>query len=238
MLFVINFRHAHVAQAQVHMLNDSARKLSEAQMNDLWAKMPAGHKASISVEQALATIEVTTAGENTLAVFQMLQPVPEGSFIAYRMTLPNGTIVPLSGYMVPGGQWASYLWNGSFSGVWPSGWTLFEVIILNSKDGNVSYVSAYVPVFSCCVVPGPLQRVDVSQDGNTVEFTGPLGSDTIATLNGMQLMVSLGYSVTTGLGTGRISTGNFGDGQMHLTVCSGGTCSTREIYVTRTPQGK
>jgi hypothetical protein len=212
----------------------TAKKLSDTQVASTWSRMPTTmHRtASVNLVQAQATIEVSTSGQSVTATFNSLVPLPD-STIAFRMTLPSGLVVPMEGYEVSwdGGTVSATLWNGEFPGVWPSGQTLLEAIIISR--GSASYVSAYVSVKSCCALMGPLERADISADGNTIDVTGSFQEGTIATINGQQVPVSIVFSPTTGLPQGKIDVSNVYEGQKTLTFCSGGQCSSRVIYITR-----
>jgi hypothetical protein len=90
-----------------------------------------------------------------------------------------------------------------------------------------------VAVNECCSLTGPLDRADVSVDGTTIDITGYFQGTTLATINGQLVPMAVGFSTTTGASLGRIDIRDFYEGQKNLTVCSGGVCSTRVIYITR-----
>jgi hypothetical protein len=196
---------------------------------------PKDLSVSIQASQAPATIEVTylNNGQNVYANFVSAIPIP-GATVAFRATLPNGDIVNLDSYKVQS-EAIDYtigaeLWNGPFPGVWPSGWTLFEAIAIIPGKG-VTYVSSYVAVRACCASTGPIQRVDLSQDGNTIGISGGfIKGQTVAKLDWDA--VDLKFS-SSSLVTADVSK-QF-EGEHRLTVCSVGSCSTRLIYVSRPP---
>jgi hypothetical protein len=231
-----------VSTAFGQVLSDkTAQRLNVGRVADAWSQvqvvrheLATAPRISVNIIQAQATIEVTTSGQGVLAVFSSLVPLPNG-FVSFRMTLPGGTVVPMEGYQISseGGLVGATLWNGSFPGPWVSGPTLLEAFVESSTTGP-SYTSAYVSVNSCCSLTGPLERADVSADGNTITINGLyLRSDTLATVNGQQLPVEMSFSPTTGAYQGKIDVRDIYEGQKTLTVCSGGNCSSRVLYIPR-----
>jgi len=235
----------------------TATKLDEIQVANMWARVGQAHQpilatvgtriapirannASLQVEQAQAVIDVTVSGENITATFQSLVSLPAGSAVAFRATLPNGSVLNMDGFSIGVDQnWApsAEMWNGPFPAIWPSGWTLFEAVII-SGNGGVSYTSAYAPVRACCAMYGPLTRADVGADGMTINIAGQFQGMTVATLNGNPVPISFtagqpstGSTAMT-YTAGTISATSLWEGQFTLTVCSNGLCSSRVVYIT------
>lgn len=246
-LVALAFIIAIPASAQQTLSSKTAQVLTASESAQVWDRigshinhepvMSRGKRAAYSVfpgfTQANATIEVTTSGQNVRASFTTLTSVPENSFILFRMTLANGTMVQLEGFSVfSEGTWGSELWNGPFPNIWPAGPTRFEVIIISSNSGELTYVSALALVHTCCLLTGPLTSADVSADGTAVNIAGFFQGFITATINGRPVpMSSMGFSPTTGEALNRIDISQAGIVQGTLAVCSGGECSSREIYV-------
>lgn len=183
------------------------------------------------VEQANAVIEVTRSGQHVSTIFRSLDIVPAGSYVSSRYVLPNGVGTLLEGYTVQEDWQVSFeLWNGQFPGVWQNGYTLFETIIVNSRDGSFTYTSAYVPVRVCCGLTGPLQKAEVLPDGS-INVSGNLYGRVVATVDNQPYPVALSYDANTGIPVGHISVPNYGAREMLLTLCSEGVCSTRHLYL-------
>lgn len=225
--------------SKVRMLDESiATRLSAEETTDLWSRLDNHRKETSTgpaIGQANATVQVTSLPYQTawLVNFQSTINIEQGSIISFRMVFPNGMLVPLSGFQMTGTyQVGAYLWNGSFPGVWPSGLTKFEVIIV-TPTGNLSYVSGEVAFGLCCQLSGPVTgAMTVSPDGITIQATGFFSGLTIATINGMEVPIVVSSSPTTGAWLATISNPfAFLQGQMIVTICSNGECSTRIVYI-------
>lgn len=247
------FLTACFGQKNAILLNESgAQKLDESQISSLWSQVGNSHKVGVfsastrmatpsagpMIQQGEATIEVTSSGNSVSSVYRSITPILPGTIMAFRMTMPSGAVMNLDGYTAPLGE--SYrvyaeLWNGPFPSMWPSGWTLFEAISM-APNGNISYVSSFVAVRACCLLTGPVQRVDVSQDGSYIDITGNFLGMTTVTLDGGSVPVAY-KAGPNGYSGGRIITQDFSQSEHLLTVCSGGNCSTRLVYITK-PSGK
>jgi hypothetical protein len=233
---------ARIAQAPVAQHRTHAEAIVSAK------KYP-NSNTPISVGQAPAVMEVLGSPNQSGPVavyFSSIRPLVSDTVLAMQMTMPDGTQVPLQTYKIypdPNGSSSGYnintqLWNGPFPWAWPSGDTIFTAFVV-PPSGSITYVSTVISVNSCCGVFGPLDRADVSDDGTVVKIQGFFGGDTFATIN--ETPVEITFPATNAPvnynTTGAISLANFGQGQMTLTVCSGGECSTRIIYATSPAKG-
>ncbi len=194
------------------------------------------------LNQAPGVMEVigSSNSDNPIAVrFQSFGSLEPNSTVAFQMFLPDGTQVPMSAWKIgmnpDGSGWSVYeeLWNGKFPNAWQGGETIFGVVVI-SPSGRVSYTSATVEVFACCILSGPLTRADVSADGLSVTITGFFPLNTYATVSGTPVTVNFSRVIPIVVPTsGTIDLSQFGQGQqLSLTVCSQGSCSTRQLYLT------
>jgi hypothetical protein len=216
---------------------DKMEKLTPSQSAEMWSRLGKDvNRSAVNVAQAQATIEVTTSKQGVVALFSSLVPLPIGSFVSFRITLPGGTVLPMQGYRInsDGFLVGATLWDGSFPGPWIPGENIFEAM-MESPGLAPTYVSASIPVRSCCSLSGPVQRADLSPDGSTINIVGDSFNEgaVVATVNGSQRPIAISFSPTTGQAIGTIDVRNVIEGEKTLTVCAGGRCSTRVIYITR-----
>lgn len=183
------------------------------------------------VFQAPGVVEVTNSGQTFNVTFQSVKSLVPGMIVSTQIIMPGGLVIPLNTYQITTPRlFGVSMWNGPFPEAWPAGWTTFRVVI--SQAGSITeLVAASVPVRACCRPTGPVDRVDLSADGETLVVIGmfPPG-DVRATLNGIN--VDLFFQV---FGRGTIPTKGF-EGQSVLTVCAGGYCSSRVVYISRPGQ--
>jgi len=162
------------------------------------------------------------------------------TLLAFQIILPDGTEITLDAFVTSsnpdGSGWKIYaeMWNGQLAAMWPSGVTTFRVVVI-PPSGKLQVTSGTVVNRACCYngFEGPLQRADVSPDGSTVLLEGVFSGNTYALLNGEPVNISFPSKGNEGEGRqGKILTGEV-NGQVTLTICSSGSCSSRVIYITR-----
>jgi hypothetical protein len=218
------------------------KPLDQIKTDSLWGQsgLASGRlqpRATVQLAQAPGVLEVTDSASSVFVVFRSVSPLP-GSTLNFRATLPNGSVVNFDGYTVPQ-DWKGFnvygeIWNGAFPGVWPSGWTLFEVLVSTPGKG-VSYVSAEVPVRACCRNVGPIEEFTFR--GQVLSVIGDFQSqetlqEAPATVNGILVGV---HFVTKGYITSIGNIVNLNVGQNLFTLCVKGSCATRIFYTSRPP---
>lgn len=195
-------------------------------------------EAGIQASQASGVMEVTgVPGGSMKVVFQTTKEIPQGAVVAFHMVMPDGTPVPLQAFQIVGAEfqpegWNIYqeLWNGNFPYAWQPGWMTFGAVVLSS-GGRITYTSATVEVNARYALNGPISRADVTSDSKRIVIQGVFGGDTVATLNGVAIPISL-VPTPNAYTSGNIDLDpDEGQGQMVLSVCSAGVCSTRIVYV-------
>lgn len=194
-------------------------------------KIAADYAPMLGAPQGI--IESVATWNNTTVTFRSLSVLQTGSFLVFRMILPNGMIIPMRGFAISGeGYWSAQIWDGRFPGVWPSGWTMFEALII-SPSGEVSSSVAQIPVNIVLRTAGPLEQATPSQDGKTIKLRGSFYENTVVTIDGTVFsMKFLGFDYKTGVGMGEISLeGFYLDGQKMLTINCMGMCSTQMVYI-------
>jgi len=196
-------------------------------------------QATLTLPQAPAVIETTSVGSVISATFMTTRPLDEGTFVIFRMTLPNGLVIPLQGFSVQTGgyNWYSEFWNGAYPNLFPSGLVMFETIFFNPSNGEMSYVSAQIPVRMSGpgTITGPVDKMSVSNDGMFVDIEGSFEGVSYASMDGQFLPVAtMGFSPTTGRSIGKIYLPNdWQVGQKLLTFTSVGVSISRWIYIVK-----
>ena len=253
-VFSFSFSFTLVASAEERKLSDGMRiasladigkPLDNVEIADLWSKFDQiqqpTHRGRVAtnafpdLDQAQAFVEVVVVGNHVTANFQTIEPLPDGSVIAFRMKLPGGTI-NMGGYYTSGNVdyfLSAEFWNGNVPNLWPGGITEFQAIMLRAGEANLYFVSGFASIHNCCSTMGPLKRADLTLDGTAVEITGNFNGPVIVTINGWQVPTTFSFDPKTGENVGKVSLANYSDGQQVLTVCAGGGCSSRLIYINR-----
>lgn len=199
--------------------------------------------ALLQAEQAPAVIEVQgTANGPYTVTYKSVESHKANTLLAFQIILPDGNEITLDAFVTSsnpdGSGWKIYaeMWNGQLAAMWPSGVTTFRVIVI-PPSGKLQMTSGTVVNRACCYnngFEGPLQRADVSPDGSAVLLEGVFSGNTYALLNGQPIDVAFPSKGNAGeiYKQGKIPTGDV-SGQIPLTICSNGSCSSRVIYITR-----
>lgn len=208
-----------------------------AQVNNGQTSKTTTRSASISASQADGVVEVVTSNDFVRASFVTTRPLVSGTTIAFQMRTPLGDIVSLSAWRVETfGQNTEYsiyqnIWAGSFPDIYPSGDTVFEVLLV-SPVGRVTAASGTASIRSCCS-PTLLDRADVTADGTAVNITGQFSGLVVAMVSGVP--VDVVFPATPSPKPTQIATVSLlkfgGYGQHTLTICSEGNCTSRVIYI-------
>ena len=221
-------------------LNPSVdRTLSAQEITDLWSgnhRVPRRAIRATSTddtEQVKVVIEVVGSDDNLKATCWFLTPPPAGSFVAFRVVLANGGVMPLTGYQIYGNDWLPY---GVYprvtdpGGLWIPGPVHFEAVIWNSSDWSTKYIGAYGSIWGEDLLTGPLQSAKVTQDGTAIDIAGAFGDSVTASIHGNYIPTEfLFYSPMTGQPVWRVNKNEKVLNDI-LTVCSNGECSTRNVY--------
>jgi len=240
LLFAILMFTATFVVAQERKLlkdNPGATQLNHTEMMDLWARHDVNPthsrvatNAFPSWKQADATIQVT--GDDQRATVKFIGKLDAGSYVAFRFVAPDREPFFLNGFMISEtSNWWIDLWNEKFADMWPAGFTKFETIISDGNTGSLSYISADVPVHTCCMLPGPIESFEVAKDGLSISVTGKINEDTLVTLNGEKVPI-ISYSSIGSTMTLRVPT-KYHEGQTILTMATNGETSARVVYIVR-----
>jgi len=196
-----------------------------------------------------AVIEIVPGdqyGRSYNVVFRSNTVVPRGTTISFRIALSNGSTMDLSGFLKDFDDNSTMyfeMWNGPFPGIWPGGFTLFEVA-LAIPGQSTAYILSPVGVWCRgCLFQGFLDRADVSQDGTVITLQGSLSGQLVATLDGVAVdVVTLPaqppspFLPSVGMPERKvIYTDKVGNGQVNLTLCSDGFCFSRFVYLPPRP---
>lgn len=178
---------------------------------------------------APAVIEVLptgTYGQSFSVVFRSIGDLPQGTTCAFRIKSSyGGSQIVLQSFTLGQAYQAWHeMWNGPFPWSWP-GWAVFEVVII-PPSGPISRVKAEAPVFYPSAMTGPLQNTEISQDGKILKLNGNFSDQLFVSVNDVDLKKIGGNQSVIYFDLSSIE-----EGKKNLTVCSGGECSTRIIYI-------
>lgn len=178
---------------------------------------------------APAVIEVLptgTYGQSFSVIFRSVGSLPKGTTCAFRIKSSyGGSQIILQSFTLGESYQAWHqMWDGPFPWSW-SGWAVFEVVII-PPTGSISKVKADVPVFCPSATTGPLQNAEISNDGKLLKLEGYFSDQIYVSVNDVDLKKIGGSQGEVYFDLSSIS-----EGKKNLTVCSGGECSTRIIYI-------